>query len=127
KASKTIQNVLNHDLTDMLSQGKGESLLKKFADELNEYQTEKGGKPRGKYKEKLDAKESAEEKVEELSNELNNYQKKVDQLSDYQQELASLVEDKVEEKDKEQLEQAQKTLKHVEEENKKFEQSKQEQ
>ncbi|TIE09480.1 AAA family ATPase [Legionella pneumophila] len=72
KASQTIQNVLNHELTDMLSQGKGESLLKKFADELNEYQTEKGGKPRGKYKEKLDAKESAEEKVEELSNELNN-------------------------------------------------------
>ncbi|HFS6879471.1 TPA: AAA family ATPase [Legionella pneumophila] len=125
KASQTIQNVLNHELTDMLSQGKGESLLKKFADELNEYQTEKSGKPRGKYKEKLDAKESAEEKVEELSNELDNYQKKVDQLSDYQQELASLVDDKVEEKDKEQLEQAKRHLKHVEEVNDKYKQCKQ--
>lgn len=125
KASQTIQNVLNHELTDMLSQGKGESLLKKFADELNEYQTEKGGKPRGKYKEKLDAKESAEQKLEELRNELNNYQKKVDQLSDYQQELASLVEDKVEEKDREQLEQAKKHLKHVEEVNQQYKQCKQ--
>ncbi|HAU0120888.1 TPA: AAA family ATPase [Legionella pneumophila] len=122
KASQTIQNVLNHELTDMLSQGKGESLLKKFADELNEYQTEKGGKPRGKYKEKLDARESASEKVEELSNELDNYQKKVDQLSDYQQELASLVDDKVEEKDKEQLEQAKRNLKHVEEVNLQYKQ-----
>ncbi|TIE09481.1 hypothetical protein, partial [Legionella pneumophila] len=50
----------------------------------------------------------------------------MDQLSDYQQERASLVEDKVEEKDKEQLEQAQKTLKHVEEVNKQFEQCNQE-
>lgn len=125
KASQTIQNVLNHELTDMLSQGKGESLLKKFADELNEYQTEKGGKPRGKYKEKLDAKESAEQKLETLCNELNNYQKKVDQLFDFQRELASLVEDKIEEKDKEQLEQAQKHLKHVEEVNQQYEQCKQ--
>ncbi len=125
KASQTIQNVLNHELTDMLSQGKGESLLKKFTDELNEFQTEKGGKPRGKYKDKLDAKVVAEQKFEDLINELNTYQKKVDQLSDYQQELASLVEDKIEESDKEQLEQAQKHLKHVEEVNQEYERCKQ--
>lgn len=125
KASQTIQNVLSHELTDMLSQGKGESLLKKFTDELNEFQTEKGGKPRGKYKEKLDAKVAAEQELEDLHNELNNYQKKVDQLSNYQQELASLVEDKIEENDKEQLEQAQKHLKHVAEVNQQSEQCKQ--
>ncbi|RUR17641.1 hypothetical protein ELY21_10860 [Legionella sp. km535] len=125
KASQTIQNVLSHELTDMLSQGKGEILLNKFTDELNEFQTEKGGKPRGKYKEKLDAKVVAEQKLEDLINELNTYQKKVDKLSDYQQELTSLVEDKIEENDKEQLEQAQKHLKHVEEVNKEYEQCKQ--
>lgn len=125
KASQTIQNVLNHELTDMLSQGKGESLLKKFTDELSEFQTEKGGKPRGKYKEKLDAKVAAEQKSEDLRRELNTYQKKVDQLSDYQQELASLVDDKVEEKDKEQLEQVQKHLRHVEEVNQQYRQCQQ--
>lgn len=125
KASQTIQNVLSHELTDMLSQGKGESLLKKFSDELNEFQTEKGGKPRGKYKEKLDAKIAAEQKLEDLINELNTYQQKVDQLSNYQQEQASLVEAQIEEHDKEQLEQAKRHLKHVEEVNQQYEQCKQ--
>ncbi len=125
KASQTIQNVLNHELTDMLSQGKGESLLKKFTEDLNEYQTEKGGKPRGEYREKLDAKVAAEQKLQDLSNELESYQKKVDQLSDHQKELATFVNDEVEEKDKQQLEQAKKHLRHVEEVNQQYKQCQQ--
>lgn len=125
-ASQTIQNVLSHELTDMLSQGKGESLLNKFCDELNEFQTEKGGKPRGKYKEKLEAKADAELRLENLIKELNSYQQKVDQLSDFQQELTSLIDNKIEEKDTEQLEKALKLLKHVQEVNQQYEQCKQE-
>lgn len=125
KASQTIQNVLSHELTDMLSRGKGESLLKKFTDELNEFQTEKSAKPRGQYKDKLDAKAFIEQKVKDLDKELTNYQKKIDQLADYQQELAILVDNQIEEKDKEQLEQAQQHLKHVEEVNQHYEQCKQ--
>ncbi len=125
KASQTIQGVLNHELTDMLSQGKGESLLKRFTDELNEFQTEKGGKPRGKYKEKLDSKIAAEQKLNDLVNELNTYQKKVDQLSGYQQQMNELVTDKIEEHDKERLEQAQKQLKQVEEIHRQYQQCEQ--
>ncbi|CZO83502.1 AAA family ATPase [Legionella pneumophila] len=115
KASQAIQSVLNHELTDMLSQGKGESLLKRFSDELNEYQTEKTGKPKGVFKEILDSKEAAKQKLENLQDELSNYQKRVDQLSGYQRDLATLVDHQVEEKDKEQLETAQKHLRHAEE------------
>lgn len=125
KASQTIQNVLSHELTDMLSQGKGESLLNKFCDELNEFQTEKGGKPRGIYKEKLEAKADAEQRLENLINELNTYQQKVDQLSNFQLELTSLIKNKIEENDTEQLEKALKQLKHVQEVNQQYEQCKQ--
>ncbi|WP_133140657.1 AAA family ATPase [Legionella genomosp. 1] len=125
KASQTIQNVLSHELTDMLSQGKGESLLNKFCDELNEFQTEKGGKPRGQYKEKLEAQADAEQRLKNLISELNNYQQKVDQLSDYQQELTSLIENRTEENDTEQLEKARKQLKYVQEVNQQYEQCKQ--
>ncbi|WP_412754352.1 AAA family ATPase [Legionella donaldsonii] len=125
KASQTIQNVLSHELTDMLSQGKGETLLNKFCDELNEFQTEKGGKPRGKYKEKLEAKADAEQRLENLINELKTYQQKVDQLSDFQQELTSLIDNKIEENDTEQLEKALKQLKYVQEVNQQYEQCKQ--
>lgn len=126
KASQTIQNILSHELTDMLSQGKGESLLNKFCDELNEFQTEKGGKPRGKYKETIESKFEAEQRLEKLRNELYVYQEKVDQLSDFQQELTSLIDNKIEENDRGQLEKALKQLKHVQEVNQQYEQSKQE-
>ena len=114
KASQAIQSVLNHELTDMLSQGKGEILLKRFCDELNEYQTEKTGKPKGIFKEKLEAKEAAEQKLANLKEELNNYQKKVDQLSGYQEDLTSLITEKVEENDKELFDKALEHLKQIE-------------
>lgn len=114
KATQAIQSVLNHELTDMLSQGKGEGLLKKFSDALSDYQTEKNAKPKGVYKEQLEKKEAAKKKLKLLQEELNNYQSKVDELSRLQQDLAVLIADKVEENDQQMVHNALTQLKHVE-------------
>ena len=78
QAKVLIQDVLSSELTNMLSQGRGDALLTIFSTELKKYQTEKTGKPTGELKLKIEQIELKEKKLEHLQAELIHHQTKVD-------------------------------------------------
>ncbi len=102
-ATHAIQAVLSHEITDMLSRGKGEDLLNTFSTELKQFQTEKTGKPSGEFKSKIESMKDTQEKLDFLKAELANYQEKVDELDDYKKEHYRLTERDAEQENKRKL------------------------
>ena len=124
-ATQAIQDVLGHELTDMLSRGKGEALLNTFSTDLKQYQTEKTGKPSGEFKTKIEAMGDAQNRLNLLKTELKNYQDTIDELAHHKQELFLLTENNTEQEDKKKLDNAKKDLQGVEKLNEEYKEDKQ--